>query len=145
MDRLYANLGLFPVTSGHDEVPDVDAAHLRDSMRQIEAAMTFFNLAPSSAHLAAEIAAFEDDLTAAQRVALIMLIASSIVALNEGSTRLPVTGPAAHGSLARIRDHARRRRRGISDRASARGLPSAAIFAALSLPSTGSRRRSTPR
>ena len=102
MDRLYTNLGLFPVTSDRDEVPDVDAAHLRDCMRQIEAAMTFFNLAPSSAHLAAEIAGFEDDLTAAQRVALIMLIASSIVALNEGSTRLPVTGPAAHGSLARI-------------------------------------------
>jgi exodeoxyribonuclease V alpha subunit len=100
MDRLYTNLGLSSLT--RDEVPDFDAAHLRDSMRQIEAAMTFFNLAPSSAHLAAEIAGFEDELTTAERVALIMLIASSIVALNEGSTRLPVTGPEAQDSLSRI-------------------------------------------
>ncbi|HEY1851316.1 MAG TPA: exodeoxyribonuclease V subunit alpha [Candidatus Binataceae bacterium] len=102
MDRLYANLGLFPLTLALDETPDGDAAHLRRTMRQIEAAMPAFNLAPSTAHLAAEIAAFEDDLSHDQRLALIMLIASSIVALNEGSTRLPVTGPEAHDSLARI-------------------------------------------
>jgi exodeoxyribonuclease V alpha subunit len=104
MDRLYTNLGLTTVISGLGltPAPDAGAAYLQRSLQQIEAAMPTFNLDPAMAHLAAEIAAFEDDLPAAQRVALIMLIASSIVALNEGSTRLPVTGPHARDPMARI-------------------------------------------
>ena len=35
MDRLYTNLGLFPVTSGRDEVSDSDAAFLRDSIARL--------------------------------------------------------------------------------------------------------------
>ena len=104
MDRLYTNLGLTTVISrlGLAPAPDAGAAYVQRHLRHIEAAMPAFNLDPSTVHLAAEIAAFEDDLPAAQRVALIMLIVASIVTLNEGSTRLPVTGPQARDPMARI-------------------------------------------
>ncbi len=97
-------LGLTTVISrlGLAAVPEAGATLLQRALQQIETAMPAFNLDPSIAHLAAEIAAFENDLSAPERVALIMLIASSIVALNEGSTRLPVTGPHARDSLLRI-------------------------------------------
>ncbi len=104
MDKLYANLGLATVISRlePDRAPSADATYLRRQLRQIEAAMPAFNLDPSIAHLAAEIAAFDEALTVDRRVALIMLIVASMVALSEGSTRLPVTGPQAVEPLARI-------------------------------------------
>lgn len=104
MNRLYDNLGLTSAISrlGLAHSSDPEAALVQRHLRRIEAAMPAFNLAPATAHLAAEIAAFEDDLPAAQRVALITLIVASIVALNEGSTRLPVTGPLAFDPMTRI-------------------------------------------
>jgi exodeoxyribonuclease V alpha subunit len=101
MDPLYRNLGLTTVVSqlGLTPAPDAEAIPLQRTLRQIEAAMPAFNLDPSTAHLAAEIGAFEDHLTIGQRTALIMLITASIVALNQGSTRLPVTGPHAQDLL----------------------------------------------
>lgn len=104
MDRMYANLGLTTAISrlGLDGAASGDAAYLERQLRQIEAALPAFNLDPAMAHLAAEIAAFEENLRVDQRVALIMLIVASMVALNEGSTRLPVTGPHAREPMARI-------------------------------------------
>src|ERR1700722_3295846 len=104
MDRLYRNLGLTTVISrlGLPPVSDAGTILLQRTLRQIEAAMPAFNLDPSTAHLAAEIAALEDQLTISQRAALIMLIAASIVALHQGSTRLPVTGPRAKDLLVPI-------------------------------------------
>jgi exodeoxyribonuclease V alpha subunit len=104
MDRLYSNLGLTTVVSrlGRTPLPDAGATFLQLTIRQIEAAMPTFNLDRSTAHLAAEIAAFEEQLTIAQRAALIMLITASIVALNQGSTRLPISGPHARDSLVPI-------------------------------------------
>jgi exodeoxyribonuclease V alpha subunit len=104
MDRLYNNLGLTSVISrlGLAHRADSEAALVQRHLRRCEAAMPVFNLDPATAHLAAEIAAFEDDLPAAERVALISLILASIVALNEGSTRLPVTGPLAVDPMTRI-------------------------------------------
>jgi exodeoxyribonuclease V alpha subunit len=104
MDRFHDNLGLTSAISrlGLARNPDADAAFVQRHLRRIEAAMPAFNLDPATAHLAAEIAAFEEHLPAAQRVALIMLIVASIVALNEGSTRLPVTGPLALDPMSRI-------------------------------------------
>jgi exodeoxyribonuclease V alpha subunit len=104
MNRLYDNLGLTSVVSrlGLAHSVDPEAALVQRHLRRIEAALTAFNLDPATAHLAAEIAAFEDHLPAAQRVALITLIVASIVALNEGSTRLPVTGPLALDPMTRI-------------------------------------------
>ncbi|HXR23799.1 MAG TPA: hypothetical protein VN742_00465, partial [Candidatus Binataceae bacterium] len=104
MDRLYDNLGLTSAISrlGLAFSSDSEAALVQRHLRLIEAAMPAFNLDPAMAHLAAEIAAFEDNLPAAQRVALITLIVASMVALNEGSTRLPVTGPLALEPMTRI-------------------------------------------
>lgn len=104
MDERYANLGLATTISrlGLERAPRADAADLRRQIRQIEAALPTFNLDPSIAHLAAEIAAFDEVLTPDRRVALILLIVASMVALSEGSTRLPVTGPQAVEPMARI-------------------------------------------
>jgi exodeoxyribonuclease V alpha subunit len=104
MIELYANLGLMTAISrlGIERGSSPEAAYLQGQLRQIEGAMPAFNLDPSIAHLAAEIAAFDETLTVDRRVALIMLIAASMVALSEGSTRLPVTGPQAVEPMARI-------------------------------------------
>ena len=103
MDRLYDKLGLTTVISRLGlATSNPDAAYIQRHLRSIEVAMPAFNLDPSTAHLAAEIAAFEDSLPAIQRVALITLIVASMVALNEGSTRIPVTGPEALHPMTRI-------------------------------------------
>src|ERR1700693_1532659 len=104
MDTMYANLGLETVISrlGLKSSPSGDAANLQQQLREMEVAMPAFNLDQSTVHLAAEIAAFEEGLSADRRVALITLIVASIVALSEGSTRLPVTGPQAHTPMARV-------------------------------------------
>lgn len=101
---MYANLGLATVISrlGLKGAASDDAVYLEQQLRQMGAATPAFNLDPSTVHLAAEIAAFEEDLSADRRIALIMLIVASMVALSEGSTRLPVTGPQAREPLARI-------------------------------------------
>ncbi len=62
--------------------------HIRD----IEAGCAALNLGSEAAHLAAEIASFEPDLSDDQRVAVILLVMISLAALEEGSTRFPVTG-----------------------------------------------------
>src|SRR5579863_374870 len=104
MDTIYSNLGLSSAISrlGLKHAASADAAYLQQQLRQIEAAMPAFNLDPSIVHLAAELAAFEEHLSADQRLALIMLSVVSTVALSEGSTRLPVTGPQARAPMARI-------------------------------------------
>ena len=101
---MYANFGLPTVISraGLQGPASGEAAFLQQQLRVIEAALPAFNLDSSIAHLAAEIAAFEEKLTVDRRVALIMLIVASIIALSEGSTRLPVTGPEALEPMARI-------------------------------------------
>jgi len=60
------------------------------------------NLAPDSVHLAAEIAALEPNLDDEQRLALIVLMAVSLAALEEGSTRFPVTGVAGRAPMRRM-------------------------------------------
>lgn len=94
VETVISRLGLKAVGSFEKE--------LRQTLRQIEAALPAFNLDQSIAHVAAEIAALEENLDADRRLALIMLVAASFVALNEGSTRLAVSGPLANESLARI-------------------------------------------
>lgn len=104
MDRLYRNLGLASAVSrlGLVHSADSEAALVQRHLRRIEAALPAFNLDPAMAHLAAEIASFEENLPAAQRAALVTLIVASMVALNEGSTRLPVTGALALDPMTRI-------------------------------------------
>jgi exodeoxyribonuclease V alpha subunit len=95
MDERYQHLGLstawlkFQAARGvHD-----DPFELRRRLRQIESGAAELNLEPAAVHLAAEIAALEPDLDEQQRLALILLITASLAALQEGSTRLPATGP----------------------------------------------------
>jgi exodeoxyribonuclease V alpha subunit len=70
--------------------------------REIESGAQTLNLGPGSVDLAAEIASLEPDLDHDQRVALILLVVVSLAALEEGSTRLPVTGPQAREPMHRL-------------------------------------------
>jgi len=104
MDERYQHLGLstawlqFQAFRG---VPD-DGAEFRRRLRQIESGASELNLDSAAVHLAAEIAALEPDLDEQQRLALILLITASLVALQEGSTRLPATGADAREPMGRI-------------------------------------------
>ncbi len=104
MDERYGHLGLttawlqFQASRG---VAD-DGAEFRRRLRQIESGASALNLDSAAVHLAAEIAALEPDLGEQQRLALILLITASLVALQEGSTRLPATGADAREPMARI-------------------------------------------
>ncbi len=60
------------------------------------------NLGPDSVHLAAEIAALDPNLNDEQRLALIVLMVVSLAALEEGSTRFPVTGALAPDPMRRM-------------------------------------------
>ena len=71
-------------------------------MRTLEDAVTGLNLAPDTVHLAAELAALEPALEANDRMALIVLILISLVALQEGSTRFPVTGSLSAAPMRRV-------------------------------------------
>ncbi len=71
-------------------------------MRGLEASAAALNLAPETVHLAAELAALEPALGADERVALIMLILVSLIALQEGSTRFPVTGRFSDVPMRRV-------------------------------------------
>src|ERR1700719_353387 len=71
-------------------------------MRALEHADAGLNLVPETVHLAAELAALEPALEADERMALIVLILVSLVALQEGSTRFPVTGPLSAAPMRRV-------------------------------------------
>ena len=71
-------------------------------MRALESAVAGLNLVPETVHLAAELAALEPALEADERMALIVLILVSLVALQEGSTRFPVTGPLSDAPMRRV-------------------------------------------
>ena len=68
-------------------------------MRSLEVSVSGLNLAPESVHLAAELAAFEPALKDDDRIALIVLVLVSLVALQDGSTRFPVTGPLSQAPM----------------------------------------------
>ena len=68
-------------------------------MRALEVSVSGLNLAPESVHLAAELAALEPALKDDDRIALIVLILVSLVALQDGSTRFPVAGPLSRGPM----------------------------------------------
>jgi exodeoxyribonuclease V alpha subunit len=81
---------------------DGERSAFNDRMRALEAAAAAFNLAPESVHLAAELAALEPALTEDDRIALIVLILISLIALQEGSTRFPVTGALSQAPMRRV-------------------------------------------
>jgi exodeoxyribonuclease V alpha subunit len=71
-------------------------------MRALEDAVAALNLVPETVHLAAELAALQPALEADERMALIVLILVSLVALQEGSTRFPVTGSLSAAPMRRV-------------------------------------------
>src|ERR1700722_20955497 len=71
-------------------------------MRALEDAVAGLNLVLETVHLAAELAALEPALEADDRIALIVLILVSLVALQEGSTRFPGTGPLSEAPSRRV-------------------------------------------
>jgi exodeoxyribonuclease V alpha subunit len=71
-------------------------------MRALEIGVTGLNLAPDAVHLAAELANLASALEADDRIALIVLILISLAALQEGSTRFPVTGAHSKGPMRRV-------------------------------------------
>jgi len=71
-------------------------------LRDIEPGLAALNLSSDSIHLAAEIAAFEPDLNDEERIALVLLIVISLAALQEGSTRFPVTGQTSIEPMRRL-------------------------------------------
>ncbi len=102
METVRGHLGLASVLSYRRGVTDPQQAEFQRLLRQIESGAQEFNLDSSIVHLATEVAAFEGALTYVQRLALIMLIVASSIALDEGSTRLPVTGDESRETMRRL-------------------------------------------
>ncbi|HVN27636.1 MAG TPA: exodeoxyribonuclease V subunit alpha [Candidatus Binataceae bacterium] len=89
MSSLYEKLGL---RTTRDTAP-LSRYRFQRQLRELESCVSVVNLSSQSVHLAAEIAAFASDLDDDRRIALIVLVLVSLAALEEGSTRFPVTGP----------------------------------------------------
>ena len=92
MKDRYSLLGIDTAWTRFDSTHDGGSSAFRARLRALEVSAAGLNLAPESVHLAAELAALEPALEFDDRVALIVLILVSLVALQEGSTRFPVTG-----------------------------------------------------
>jgi len=71
-------------------------------LRALEVSVAELNLAAEAVHVAAELAALEPSLEADDRMALIVLILISFIALQEGSTRFPVTGALSRAPMRRV-------------------------------------------
>ncbi len=98
MNARYENLGMPPLATTLETSPRDFEKRLRD----IEAGAPSLNLGSGTVHLAAEIAALEPNLDDARRIALVLLIVISMAALEEGSTRFPVSGAQAIGPMRRV-------------------------------------------
>jgi exodeoxyribonuclease V alpha subunit len=82
-----------------DSARDGGRSAFNARMRALEVSVSGRNLAPESVHLAAELAAFEPALKDDDRIALIVLILVSLIALQDGSTRFPVAGPLSQAPM----------------------------------------------
>jgi exodeoxyribonuclease V alpha subunit len=86
----------FEIATRHDDTP------FERALRKFEMNAARVNLDPTAVHLAAEVAALEPALDDDARLALVVLVLISLAALEEGSTRFPVTGPGAREPTSRI-------------------------------------------
>jgi exodeoxyribonuclease V alpha subunit len=98
----YSLLGIDTAWTHFDSTHDGGSSTFRARLRALEISAAGLNLAPESVHLAAELAALEPALEFDDRIALIILILVSLVAIQEGSTRFPVTGPISKGPMRRV-------------------------------------------
>ncbi len=104
MKDKYSLLGLDTARARFSSAYDGDRSAFDTRMRALEVSVAGLNLVPESVHLAAELAALEPALEADDRMALIVLILISLIALQEGSTRFPVTGPLSNAPMRRVLD-----------------------------------------
>ena len=71
-------------------------------LRDIENGALALSLTKDSVHLALEIASFESALINDHRLMLVLLIMISLAAIEEGSTRFPITGPLSLQPMRRM-------------------------------------------
>jgi exodeoxyribonuclease V alpha subunit len=103
VSSFYDNLGIAVDPRGHArDAGEMPRSKFARQLRDLEAGAPALNLSGEVVHLAAEIAAFAGDLDAERRIALILLIVVSLAALEEGSTRFPVTGPLSSVPMRRL-------------------------------------------
>jgi exodeoxyribonuclease V alpha subunit len=102
MKENYPHLGMDTAARRFDVARDRACSPFDDRMRALEVSVSALNLAPASVHLAAELAALDPALEDDERIALIVLLLASLVALQEGSTRFPVVGPLSHVPMRRM-------------------------------------------
>jgi exodeoxyribonuclease V alpha subunit len=95
MNSKYATLGFDTASRRFERDGGAAQSELQRALGNLEAGADRANLGADSIHLAAEIAALEPGLDEPSRLALIVLILISLAALEEGSTRFPVTGEAS--------------------------------------------------
>lgn len=101
MSQLAKRLGLVAAIRRR-EIGGDPARHATGFEKTLEAlgeTVPALNLDPAAVHLAAEIAALESDLDEERRIALVLLLLASMVAREQGSTRLPVAGDAGRAAL----------------------------------------------
>src|SRR3984957_11079352 len=102
MSDRYSLLGMDTAWRRFESARDGSKSTFDARMRALEGSVAGLNLAPETVHLAAELAALEPAPEANDRSTLIVLILASLVALQEGSTRFPVTGPLSVGPMRRV-------------------------------------------
>ena len=102
MNDRYSLLGMDTAWRRFRSARDGGRSVFNARMRALEVSVAGLNLTPETVHLAAELAALESALEADDRIALIVLILVSLVALQEGSTRSPVTGPLSDAPMRRV-------------------------------------------
>jgi exodeoxyribonuclease V alpha subunit len=102
MTDRYSLLGMDTAWRRFESARDGSNCIFDTRMRSLEVSVAALNLAPETVHLAAELAALEPALEADDRMTLIVLILVSLVALQDGSTRFPVTGPLSEVPMRRV-------------------------------------------
>jgi len=102
MSDRYSLLGMDTAWRRFESDRDGSKSIFDARMRSLETSVAGLNLAPETVHLAAELAALEPALETDERMTLIVLILVSMVALQEGSTRFPVTGPLSDAPMRRV-------------------------------------------
>jgi len=102
MSTSYSNLGMRRGYATSLDATSRPHSNFERQLHEVEAGASALNLSCELVHLAAEVAAFEANLDDDRRIALILLIVASLVALQEGSTRLPVIGPQSVASMRRL-------------------------------------------
>ena len=102
MSDRYSLLGMDTAWRRFESARDGSKSIFDARMRSLEVSVAGLNLAPETVHLAAELAALEPALEADERMTLIVLILVSLVALQEGSTRFPITGPLSEVPMRRV-------------------------------------------